>query len=202
MFTLYILTCPLDHKPFYVGITAKENPHGRLEEHIADEEENPKTRKIREILRAGLKPHMIYFDRCEDERTARDAEITWQNFLHAQGFTLTNGEIIKLNDKMAGKLTGKSYSSDDINKITAMHSEGKSIREIAEETQRSGGGVAKIIEKNSYLFRVSNCYEQRELLKARGYYWKKPYWENHVLKTKYQEEKEFLQENNLEYKTK
>jgi hypothetical protein len=206
MFTLYVLINPLDHAPFYVGITQKADPLERLAEHLADPDESVKARKIKEITQAGLQPVMAFFGKYADEPAARNAERSYQNFFHQQGLTLTNGEITKLNHAMAGKETGKTYTEDDKEQIVALFRQGKSAYDISVELERSYNSIRAVLDKITYTISVPNAFAIKDELKARGYRFaakgKNKNWEIYLLREQLDDEMAFLKEKGQEFNLK
>ena len=168
-FTVYMLVNPLTKKPFYVGITERDDPELRRLEHLDDIEESVKQRHIAEIKRAGHEPFMVYLDLVQDGPTARDAERAWQEFFYAQGFTLTNGEIVKLNGQMERR-SGTRWGDDDFERLRNLfYEKNGNLFEIAKELERTPDAIKEILGKITYTFQIDGGYEIREELKAMGF---------------------------------
>lgn len=204
-FTVYMLVNPLTKKPFYVGITERDDPELRRLEHIEDLEESVKQRHIAEIKRAGQEPYMVYLDLLNDGPAARDAERHWQEFFYSQGFTLTNGEIVKLNGQMERR-SGTRWGDDDFERLKKLYYEKNgSMYEIAKELERTPESVKELLRKMLYTFQIteSNTYAIKDELKDMGFKFDKGHgWYRHDLMPKASELMNQLKEKGIKFSMK
>ena len=93
---IYALIDPRTRQIRYVGQT--DDLSKRLQQHIMDKSNTPKTEWIKGLLAANLRPDIIQLAQIEDEDNAHMIEYRWVYFGRKNGWELTNTVGMKSED--------------------------------------------------------------------------------------------------------